>query len=224
MPALAGYGATLAVMNSLFYLSLRTVPLGIAVALEFLGPLLVATLSSRRGIDFLWIAMAAAGIVLLSPLVRSPQPIDPTGTAYALGAGAAWALYIVFGQRAGGTLGHHTAGLGMAIAAILVLPVGVAHAGAQLLQPSILLGALAVGLFSSALPYYFEIMALTRMPARVYGTLTSLDPAFGAIMGLIVLGEALTPTQWAGIAVVMAAALGVALTMRKPAATPEQVG
>jgi inner membrane transporter RhtA len=205
-PALGGYGATLAVMNSLFYLSLRTVPLGIAVALEFLGPLLVATLASRRAIDFLWIALAAAGIALLSPLVRSPQPIDPTGAAFALGAGAAWALYIVFGQKAGDALGHHAAGLGLVIAAILALPFGIAQAGAQLVQPSILLGA------------------LTRMPARVYGTLTSLDPAFGAIMGLIVLGEALTPTQWAGIGIVMLAALGVALTMRKPAATPEQVG
>jgi inner membrane transporter RhtA len=221
---LGGYGATLAVMNSLFYLSLRTVPLGIAVALEFLGPLLVATLASRRAIDFLWIALAAAGIALLSPLVRSPQPIDPTGAAFALGAGAAWALYIVFGQKAGDALGHHAAGLGLVIAAILALPFGIAQAGAQLVQPSILLGALAVGLFSSALPYYLEIVALTRMPARVYGTLTSLDPAFGAIMGLIVLGEALTPTQWAGIGIVMLAALGVALTMRKPAATPEQVG
>ena len=224
MPALIGYGATLAVMNSLFYLSLRTVPLGIAVALEFLGPLLVATLSSRRGIDFLWIALAAAGIVLLSPFVRSPQPIDPIGAAYALGAGAAWALYIGFGQKAGSAIGHHAAGLGLIIAAILALPFGFADAGTHLFQPSTLLGALAVGLFSSALPYYLEIVALTRMPARVYGTLTSLDPAFGAIMGLIVLGEVLTTAQWAGIAVVMIAAFGVALTMRKPAAAPEQVG
>jgi len=224
LPALAGYGVTLAVMNLLFYMALRTIPLGISVSLEFTGPLLVATLSSRRAIDFLWIVLAVAGILLLSPPIHTDHPIDPRGAAYALGAGAAWAFYIVFGQKAGGELGHHTTALGMTMAAILVLPIGLAHAGAALFQPPILLSALAVGLFSSAVPFSLEMVALTRMPARVYGTLTSLEPAFGAVMGLILLGEMLTLSQWIGIAVVVAAALGAALTMRKPAATPEQVG
>jgi len=223
LPALIGYGVTLAAMNLLFYMALRTIPLGIAVSLEFTGPLLVATLSSRRAIDFLWIALAVAGILLLSP-VHTDHPIDPLGAGCALGAGAAWAFYIVFGQKAGGELGHHTTGLGMTIAAILVLPIGLAHAGAALFQPPILLSALAVGLFSSAVPFSLEMVALTRMPARVYGTLTSLEPAFGAVMGLILLGETLILSQWIGIAVVVAAALGAALTMRKPAAAPEQVG
>jgi inner membrane transporter RhtA len=224
LPALIGYGVTLAVMNLLFYMALRTIPLGIAVSLEFTGPLLVATLSSRRRVDFLWIALAVAGILLLSPPVHTDHPVDPLGAAFALGAGAAWAFYIVFGQKAGAELGHQTAAIGMAVATILVLPVGIAHAGAALLQPSILLSALVVGLFSSAIPFTLEMVALTRMPARVYGTLTSLEPAFGAIMGLILLHEMLTLWQWAGIAVVIAAALGAALTARSPIASPEQVG
>jgi inner membrane transporter RhtA len=224
LPALVGYGVTLAAMNLLFYMALRTIPLGIAVSLEFTGPLLVATLSSRRAIDFLWIALAVAGILLLSPPFHTDHPIDLLGAACALGAGAAWAFYIFFGQKAGGELGHLTTALGMTMAAILVLPIGLAHAGTALFQPPILLSALAVGLFSSAVPFSLEMVALTRMPARVYGTLTSLEPAFGAVMGLILLGETLILSQWIGIAVVVAAALGAALTMRKPAAAPEQVG
>ncbi len=224
MPALAGYGVTLAAMNLLFYLSLRTVPLGIAVALEFTGPLLVATLSSRRKIDFVWIALAVAGIALLSPPLHSDHAVDPVGALMALGAGGAWALYIVFGQRAGGALGYQTTALGMSLAAVLILPVGIAHAGAALVQPRILISAVAVGLFSSALPFSLEMIALTVMPARVYGTLTSLEPASAALMGLIFLGEVPTLSQWAGIAVVVVAALGAALTMRTPAAAPEQVG
>ena len=224
LPALIGYGVTLAAMNLLFYLALQTIPLGIAVSLEFTGPLAVATLSSRRRIDFLWIGLAVAGILLLSPPIHTEHPIDPLGAAYALGAGASWALYIVFGQRAGAELGHQTTALGMTLAVILVLPVGLAHAGTALFKPPILLSALAVGLFSSAVPFSLEMVALTRMPARVYGTLTSLEPAFGALMGMILLQEMLTLSQWIGIAVVVAAALGAAVTMRKPAATPEQVG
>jgi inner membrane transporter RhtA len=224
LPSLIGYGVTLAAMNLLFYLALRTIPLGIAVSLEFTGPLAVATLSSRRKIDFLWVGLAVAGILLLSPPIHTAHPIDPLGAACALGAGACWALYIVFGQKAGGQLGHQTTALGMTLAAILVLPVGLAHAGAALFQPSMLLSAFVVGLFSSAVPFSLEMVALTRIPARAYGTLTSLEPAFGALMGLFLLQEVLTVSQWIGIVVVVAAALGAALTMRKPAATPEQVG
>jgi inner membrane transporter RhtA len=206
-------------------MSLRTIPLGIAVSFEFTGPLLVATLSSRRRIDFAWIALAVAGVGLLSPPFHTDHPIDPLGMVLALGAGACWALYIVFGQKAGGELGARTTALGMALAAILLLPVGLIHAGpVALLQPPVLLSAVAVGVFSSALPFSLEMVALTRMPARVYGTLTSIEPALGALMGLFLLGETLSLLQWLGIAVVVVAALGAALTMRAPKATPEQIG
>ena len=223
LPSLIGYGVSVAVMNMLFYMALKTVPLGITVALEFTGPLLVATLQSHRKLDILWVALAVAGILLLSPPVPTDHPVDPFGVACALGAGGAWAVYIVFAQRAGAELGHQTAAIGMSIAAVLVLPVGLVHSGTALFQPAILVSAVAVGIFSSALPFTLEMVALTRMPARVYGTIAALDPAAGALMGLVMLHEALTFGQWAGIAVVMTAASGSALTMRAPKAMPEQV-
>jgi len=221
MPWLIAYGVTLAALNLLFYAALARIPLGVAVALEFSGPLLVATLTSRRGIDFAWIALAVAGIVLLSPFIHSLRPLDPTGVMLALAAGGFWALYIVLAQKVGAELGTRTTAYGMAIAAALVLPFSVSHAGAMLATPSILSSALLVGLFSSALPFWLEMVALTRMPARVYGTLTCLEPGLGALMGFLFLHESLTTTQCAGIAAVIVAAFGTALTSRPPVPSPE---
>ena len=220
-PALIGYGAALAAMSLLFYMALETIPLGIAVALEFSGPLLVAVLSSRRRVDFTWIVLAVAGLLLLSPPVHTQHSVDPTGVILALGSGACWALYILFGQKAGRELGSQATAFGMAVAAILVLPVGVVHAGGALFKPPVLLSAVAVGVFSSALPFSLEMVALTRLPARVYGTLTSMEPAIGALMGLILLHQTLTGLQWTGITVVIAAAVGAAASMATPIASPE---
>jgi inner membrane transporter RhtA len=220
LPALLGYGASLGVMNLLFYESLRTIPLGIAVSLEFTGPLLVAVIASRRKIDFAWLGMAICGLLSLSPPLRSGHALDPAGVAFALGAGACWAIYIVFGQAAGKALGSHTTAIGTVIAACLIMPIGVFHAGAALLQPHILLGAVIVGFFSSALPYSLEMVALTRMKAKVYGIFTSLEPALGALMGLIILHETLTVYQWTGIVCVAAAALGAFATTER-AVSPE---
>lgn len=221
LPALFGYGVSLGLMNLSFYMCLRTIPLGIAVAIEFSGPLLVAVLGSRRKIDFAWIGLAVLGLLLLSPPLHSAHALDPVGLLFGFGAGAGWALYIVFGQKAGGALGSHASTIGTLIAALVVLPVGIAHAGTGLLHPAILLSALGVGLFSSALPYSLEMVALTRLPARVYGTLTSVEPAIGALMGLALLGQALTLFQWSGIVVVVVAALGAALSTQAPAVLPE---
>ncbi|TPL06114.1 DMT family transporter [Mesorhizobium sp. B2-4-14] len=221
LPWLVAYGVTLCALNLLFYAALARIPLGVAVALEFSGPLLVATLTSRRASDFAWIALAVAGIVLLSPFVHSLQPLDPTGVMLALAAGGFWALYIVLAQKAGAELGSRTTAYGMAIAAVLVLPFGVAEAGTGLLAPSILLSALLVGLFSSALPFWLEMVALTRMPARIYGTLTCLEPGLGALAGFLFLHESLTVPQLAGIAAVIVAAAGTALTSKPPVPSPE---
>ncbi|MEO5760259.1 MAG: DMT family transporter [Mesorhizobium sp.] len=221
LPWLIAYGVTLCALNLLFYAALATIPLGIAVALEFSGPLLVATLTSRRGSDFAWVALAVIGIVLLSPLVHSPAPIDPVGALLALAAGGCWALYIVLAQKAGAELGTQTTAYGMAIAAVLVLPFGVAQAGTALVAPAILTSALLVGLFSSALPFWLEMVALTRMPARIYGTLTCLEPALGALMGFLFLHESLSAIQCAGIAAVIAAAFGAAVTSKPPVPSPE---
>jgi inner membrane transporter RhtA len=220
-PALLGYGAALGAMNLCFYMALRTIPLGVAVAIEFLGPLAVAIFSSRRRIDLVWIALAIGGIAMLSPVVHGVRGLDWVGVAFALGAGLFWGFYIIFGQRAGAELGAQTVAFGTVIAAAFVLPVGIIHAGSTLLSPGVLLSALAVGLFSSALPYSLEMVALTRLPATVYGTLTSLEPALGALMGLLILDQRLGAMQWAGIGVVVAAALGAALTMRSAIAVPE---
>jgi inner membrane transporter RhtA len=216
LPALIGYGASLGVMNLLFYESLRRLPLGIAVSLEFTGPLLVAVIASRRKLDFAMVALAICGLLLLSPPLRSGHALDPGGVAFALGAGACWAIYIVFGQAAGNALGRYTTAIGTLIAACLVMPIGIYNAGAALLHPHILLGALVVGFFSSALPYSLEMVALTRMKAKVYGIFTSLEPALGALMGLIILHEELSVLQWAGIACVGAAALGASTASERP--------
>ncbi len=208
------YGIALGGMNLLFYLSVRTVPLGIAVALEFTGPLLVAILSSRRLLDFLWIGLAVFGIWLLLPLGNSAEPLDLVGAAYALGAGVCWALYILFGQRAGADHGAQGAALGVLVAAILVVPIGVAHAGADLLDPALIPLALGVAVLSTALPYTLEMVALTRLPARTFGTLMSIEPAFGALSGLLFLGERLSPTQWLAIGAIILASVGTTLSVK----------
>jgi len=208
------YGIALGGMNLLFYMSLRTVPLGIAVALEFTGPLAVAIFSSRKAIDFVWIGLAITGLLLLIPLGEGAQGIDLVGTAYALGAGVCWALYILFGQKAGADNGGQTAALGVIIAALFIAPVGIVHAGSALLTPALIPIALAVALLSTALPYTLEMIALTRMPTRTFGTLMSIEPAFGALSGLLFLHEVLSVTQWIAILCIIMASVGATLTMR----------
>ncbi|WP_202210922.1 threonine/homoserine exporter RhtA [Pseudomonas paraversuta] len=208
------YGIALGGMNFLFYMSLRTVPLGIAVALEFTGPLAVAIYSSRRPIDFAWIGLAIIGLLLLIPTGESTQGLDPVGTGYALGAGVCWALYILYGQKAGADNGVQTAALGVMIAALFIAPIGIVHAGAALLTPSLIPIAIGVAILSTALPYTLEMIALTRMPTRTFGTLMSIEPAFGALSGLLFLNEVLSFSQWMAISCIIMASIGATLTMR----------
>lgn len=212
------YGMALGGMNFLFYMSLRSVPLGIAVALEFTGPLAVALWASRRALDFLWIALAVAGLLLLIPVGQTDGGLDPIGAGYALGAGVCWALYILYGQKAGAENGIQTAALGVVIAALFVAPIGIAHAGSALLTPALLPVALGVAILSTALPYSLEMVALTRMPARTFGTLMSIEPAFGALSGLLFLGEKLTLWQWLAILAIITASIGATLSMKRDAA------
>ncbi|CAG8870808.1 Threonine/homoserine exporter RhtA [Pseudomonas fluorescens] len=214
------YGLALGGMNFLFYMSLRTVPLGIAVALEFTGPLAVALYASRRAVDFLWIALAVAGLLLLIPMGQSASAIDLVGAAYALGAGVCWAFYILYGQRAGAEHGIQTAALGVMIAALFIAPIGIVHAGSALLTPALLPVALGVAILSTALPYSLEMVALTRMPARTFGTLMSIEPAFGALSGLLFLGEVLSLPQWLAIAAIITASVGATLSMQREAPPP----
>ncbi|WP_132146259.1 threonine/homoserine exporter RhtA [Luteibacter rhizovicinus] len=213
--ALWGYGLSMGAMNLVFYMSLRTIPLGIAVALEFTGPLVLALFGSRRLLDFVWIALVVAGLALLLPLRGQVQTLDPVGVMYALAAGVGWALYIVFGQKAGATYGADAVTLGTSIAALVAIPFGVAHAGTALFSPALLPLALGVAVLSSALPYSLEMIALTRLPARTFGTLLSIEPAVAAVAGVVFLGEHLSVLQWLAIVAIIVAAAGTALSVRR---------
>ena len=208
------YGLSLGAMNYLFYLSIQTIPLGIAVALEFTGPLAVALFSSRRPVDFIWVVLAVLGLWFLLPLGQSVSEIDLTGAALALGAGACWAVYILTGQCAGEEHGPATVALGSLIAAIVFVPIGMAQATESIWQWSVMPIGLAVAILSTALPYSLEMIALTRLPTRIFGTLMSMEPALAAISGMVFLGETLTLTQTLALCSIIAASMGSTLTMR----------
>lgn len=208
------YGLSLGAMNYMFYLSIQTIPLGIAVALEFTGPLAVALFSSRRPVDFIWVVLAVLGLWFLLPLGQNVTEIDLTGAALALGAGACWAVYILTGQRAGEEHGPATVALGSVIAAIVFVPIGMAQATASIWQWSVMPIGLAVAVLSTALPYSLEMIALTRLPTRIFGTLMSMEPALAAISGMVFLGETLTLTQTLALCSIIAASMGSTLTMR----------
>jgi len=206
------YGVAMGWMNFLFYLALSYIPLGITMALEFTGPLGVALFASRRPVDFVWVLLAALGLIALLPLGLGGQPLSAVGVAYALGAGACWALYIVYGRRAGTAHGGQVTALGTMIGALMIVPIGFAHSGAQLLSISVVPVAVGVAVLSSALPYSLEMYAMPRIPTRTFGVLMSLNPALGAVAGLIFLGEMLSLVQWAAIASIVAASAGSAST------------
>ena len=217
------YGLALGWMNFFFYLSLRFIPLGIAVALEFTGPLALAMAASRRAVDFVWILMAGLGLLALLPIGVGSAQLDLLGVGCGLAAGACWALYIHFGRKAGAAHGGQTTALGMTIGAIVIVPIGALQAGMQMLSPAILPAALGVALLSSAIPYSLEMLAMPRLPTRTVGVLMSLDPALGAVAGLLFLGESLSWIQWAAIVSIMAASAGSAATGRDavPSSLPD---
>ncbi|SEL99048.1 EamA family transporter [Nonomuraea pusilla] len=203
-----GFGATLALMNLSFYEALSRLPLGVAVAIEFLGPLGVAVAASRRRLDLLWVALAGAGVALLAPW-GGQASTNWLGIAFALLAGVCWAAYILLAAAAGsrfpGTTGLSFA---MVVAALAIAPVGVVTGGADLLQPHLLLIGLGVGLLSSVIPYSLELQALRRMPKHVFGILMSVEPGVAALIGVLLLGEVLHVVQWVAIACIVAASLG----------------
>ncbi|MDX7611405.1 EamA family transporter [Aeromonas caviae] len=202
------YGLSLGAMNLLFYLAIARIPLGIALAIEFIGPLTVALLSSRHRADFIWLILAIAGLLLLLPLRATQQAIDPLGATLALGAGLFWGLYMLTGKRAGALLGAQAPALGMWVGTLLVLPFGLEGAIEASFTVHVILTIIGVGLLSSAIPYSLEMFALRRLPLKSYGILTSGEPAMGVLMGLVWLGEQLPPSQWLGIAAIIAASMG----------------
>ena len=217
-PVILVYGLALGAMNLLFYLAISRIPLGVAVGLEFAGPLSVALVSARRPLDLVWVGLAVAGLIMLTPLVGGG--IDPLGAVLAMAAGGFWAVYILFGQKAGDAHGAGSAAWGMLIAALLVFPIGVIETRGALFSPAVLPGAFAVALLSSALPYSLEMIALRALPAGTFGVLMSAEPALGALSGGIILHERLSPIRWLAIIAVVAASAGAGLTLkpRKPLA------
>ena len=231
------FGLTLAVMNYSIYQAFARIPLGIAVTVEFLGPLAVAVAATRRALDLAWVALAAAGVALLSqaggPAPAAAHPVLSHGTAtpalagpavggldvagllFALAAAASWAIYILLsaatGRRFPGASGLTVA---MGVAALAVTPAGLLAGGRSLLRPGVLGTGAAIGLLSSIIPYSLELETLRRVPAKVFGIWMSLEPAIAALVGLVMLGQSLSPLEWAAIGCVTVASAGAALSVR----------
>jgi inner membrane transporter RhtA len=213
----AAFGLALGLMNLCFYEALDRIPLGVCVTIEFIGPVSVAVLFSRRPLDLLWVALAVAGIVLLANPFGAGG-VDPTGLVLILAAAACWAVYIVLAQRATRVF-HGSTGLALAAAVAWLVPLGpgLAEAGvAELLAPGALAIGLAVAVLSSVIPYSLESESLRRMPASVFGVLMSLEPAVAALAGFVVLGQTVSARDLGAIGLVIAASVGVTRTSATP--------
>jgi inner membrane transporter RhtA len=208
------YGTVMGMMNLLIYRAFNRIPIGIAVAIEVTGPLLVALLSSRRPRSIASCALAVFGLYLLLPVSGGAGRLDPAGVAYAFGAAACWALYIVFGKRASTLRGGQAVAWGMLVASLFIVPIGVAHIDASALTPAIVLTALAIAVLSSAAPYSLEIVALRGLPQGLFGMLSSAAPAVSALAGMLILGERLKSMQWFAIACIVLASAVCATSAR----------
>lgn len=214
--AIISYGFALAGMNALFYLSIDRLPLGIAVSFEFIGPLSVALFYARQKFDFIWVGLAILGLILLFPFDQVSQSLDPIGIAFALGAGACWALYIVAGQKPSGVSGNHTVCLGMFVGMLCILPIALfIGMPISVFEPSNLIYFIALAVLASALPFSLEMIALRNLTALSFGTLMSVEPAIAALSGFIFLGEQLLWNQWLALCTIIAASIGCTYTTQK---------
>lgn len=210
-PVILRYGIALGLMNLTFYWAINRIPLGVAVALEFTGPLGVALWASRQRQDLLWAGLAGSGLLLLVPWGPMAQ-LDALGVGFALLAGMSWGAYIVYGQKLGNSFhGGRGVALGMLVAGLVTLPVGVIDRGAELWQPSLVVQAILVALFSSAIPYSLEMIALKRLPPATFGILMSLEPALATLMGWLFLQERLRSMELCAVVLIMVASLGSTL-------------
>lgn len=215
--AAALFGVSLACMNGFFYAAIDRIPLGPAVAIEFLGPLVLAALLTRRAADAAWVAVALVGMVLLGvDGLIGAEPLDPLGVAFVLVAAGFWVMYIRMSARVGALIpGSGGLAMGLLVAAVLLIPVGVPTAVTVAGDPQLLLLAALTAVLSSVIPYSFELAALRRLPQRVFGVLLSLEPAFATLAGWLVLGQSATPLRMLAIALVVAASVGTTLGVRR---------
>lgn len=209
------WGLILGAMNLLFYKGISTIPIGVAIAIEFIGPLALAVFTSRRALDFLWIGFAAVGMFLLSPFATGGvSGLDPVGVSYILVAAVLWALYIIVGKQAGRGHAGQVTSLGLVVGGIVVLPFGLSHMAPAVANPSLLLAGAVVAVMSSAIPYSLEMFALKKMPQQTFGILLSMEPVVGALTGLFMIGEVLTPLQWLAITCIITASVGCTVGLR----------
>jgi inner membrane transporter RhtA len=214
----AAFGLTVGAMNGCIYAAMDRIPIGLAVTLEFVGPLAVAVAGSRRPADVAWVALAGTGVLLLS---GGGSGLDPAGVAFALAAGACWAVYILLGARVGRAIpGASGLALALMVGTLAVAPFGLADGGAALLDPELLAVGAAVALLSSVVPYSLELEALRRLPARTFGVLMSLEPAVAALAGFLLLGEGLSSLEALAVGLVVAASAGAALGAADALPTP----
>ena len=211
------FGVALTGMNLAFFEAIDRIPLGTAVTLEFIGPLTVALITSRRRRDWIWAGLAAVGIVLLTGGVGG-EDLDSLGVVLALVAGFFWGSYILLGKKMGKAFaGGRGLAVAMVLSAILTAPLGIAQGGSALLEPEVLAMGIAVGILSSAIPFSLEIEAMRRLPSSVFGVMMSLEPAVAATVGLVILGQTLVPVEAVAILLVVAASAGALRSARAPA-------
>lgn len=210
------YGISMGCMNLCFYNAIAKIPIGIAVAIELTGPIMVAMCSSRRLADFIWLGVAVTGLSMLLPIRQASNNIDPIGILLALGAGSCWACYILFGRKAGAIHGSSSVAIGSVIASMLLFPIGVWQCGSVMFSVDLLPLVFVVSLLASAIPYGLDMIALPRLPAQTFSTLMSLSPVFAAFSGLIVLHEQLSHYQWLAIIFIIASSIGTVLSMNRP--------
>ncbi|WP_374532030.1 EamA family transporter [Acinetobacter sp.] len=214
--SILSYGIALAGMNGLFYLSIERLPLGIAVSFEFIGPLSVALYYARQKYDLLWVYMAILGLILLFPFDQATQSLDLTGIAFAMGAGACWAVYIIAGQRPSGISGNHTVCLGMFVGMLCLMPVALFSGMTNnVFQPPNLFYFVGLAILASALPFTLEMIALRNLTALSFGTLMSLEPAIAALSGFVFLNEQLLWTQWLALGTIITASIGCTYTTQQ---------
>lgn len=211
------FGVSLAAMNGFFYAAIDRIPLGPAVAIEFLGPLVLAAVLTRKVTDFVWVGVALLGMIVLGiDGLIGAEPLDPLGVLFILIAAAFWAMYIRMSARVGSVIpGSSGLAMGLVVAAVLLIPVGIPAASTVAMDPQLLLLAAITAVLSSVIPYSFELAALRRLPQRVFGVLLSLEPAFATLAGWLILGQDATPLRMLAVALVIAASVGTTLGVRR---------